>query len=206
MSDAAKTGAMRAALRLKFPPGRYALFEEINRATGYTSARYADAIAVNLWPSDGLGMHGFELKASRADCKKELADLDKHHAFARFCETWTLVAYDRRVTDGLSLPDHWGVWHYDADTHGFVRSKAPTRNCAPEPWSRAFMVSLMRAAQKAMPSAEYVARAVAEACRDARVRTSAQMRSTHDALDQKNKRILKLESRLRELGVNPWDV
>ena len=33
--------------------------------------RYADAIAMNLWPSRGLAVHGFEIKISRGDWQRE---------------------------------------------------------------------------------------------------------------------------------------
>lgn len=42
------------ALRKRFEPGRYALAFEVKNAPGFGYSRSADAMAISLWPSDGL--------------------------------------------------------------------------------------------------------------------------------------------------------
>ena len=60
-------GDIRAALRLRHPSKEWALFFEVSDAAGLGRGRSADAVAMNLWPSRGLEIHGFEIKVSRAD-------------------------------------------------------------------------------------------------------------------------------------------
>jgi hypothetical protein len=54
----------------------WALFGNVRNTTGSGSRqeRYADGIAVSLWPSRGLEIHGIEIKVDRQDWKRELAD------------------------------------------------------------------------------------------------------------------------------------
>jgi hypothetical protein len=74
----------------------YVVVEEVAPGTGFFgTSRYADVLALGVWPSNGLTLDGIEIKASRADLKREVADLTKHHAVARYCDSWTLVAWER---------------------------------------------------------------------------------------------------------------
>lgn len=67
--------AIRHALRQKFPAQEYALFFEVRSATGFPGRlRSADALAMSLWPSRGLELHGFEIKVS---LQKVLTDFER---------------------------------------------------------------------------------------------------------------------------------
>ena len=75
-----------------------------------TNARRIDAVAVNLWASDGYTLHGHEIKVSRSDLLTELADPAKAQAGQRVCDAWWLVLASKdllRPTD--ELPPEWGV-------------------------------------------------------------------------------------------------
>jgi len=53
-------------LQKRFPSEEYACLPQVRNATGYSSViRTADAIAMSLWPSRGLDLHGFEFKSLR---------------------------------------------------------------------------------------------------------------------------------------------
>lgn len=145
-------------------PPRYVTIEEVASGTGLSGARrFADVVAVSMWPSDGLMVHGYEIKASRSDLKRELADLSKHEAVARYCDTWTLVVWSESVlVDGI--PDDWGIQVVEATEYGHqLVSKQPARKRTPvdRPW--AFACALIRNAYQQSPSAAYVARAAVEA-------------------------------------------
>src|SRR5439155_1127329 len=47
-----------AALRLKFSPPEWAFLEQCGNGTGAHCHRWADAVAMNLWPSLGLEIKG----------------------------------------------------------------------------------------------------------------------------------------------------
>ena len=66
------TSELQAALVKRHPPEAWALCFEVGDATGGGHTRWADAVAMSLWPSRGLHLHGFEIKASRSDWVKEL--------------------------------------------------------------------------------------------------------------------------------------
>ena len=62
-----KTAELMKLLRGRHPAHCWAFFENVPNATGYAQRRTADAVAMALWPSLGLELHGFELKISRGD-------------------------------------------------------------------------------------------------------------------------------------------
>lgn len=62
-----KTAEIKAALRAKFCAPEWAIMFEVGDGTGASQSRWADAVAMNLWPSRGLQIHGFEIKAHRSD-------------------------------------------------------------------------------------------------------------------------------------------
>ncbi len=92
--DAAWSAAKIAArIREKFPLPAFALFTNVRNKTGYGGGpeRYADAIAMSLYPSRGLELHGFEFKSSRSDWVAERDNPEKAEAIAGYCDRWWLV-------------------------------------------------------------------------------------------------------------------
>jgi hypothetical protein len=72
--------------------------------------RRIDAVAVGIWGGAGHLIHGFEIKASRADLLAELRQPGKGEAGWRRCDRWWLVVGDRSILrDDDPLPDGWGV-------------------------------------------------------------------------------------------------
>lgn len=149
-SDREKTARLYRLLKQRHLGGSgqngdaWAYFEEVRNKTGYGAGpeRSADAVAMSLWPSRGLLLHGFEVKASRADWLRELRDPSKADAFIRYCDHWWLVTEPDVVEDG-ELPPTWG--------HLVRRkSKLVQATAAPELQSqecdRRFLAALLRAA------------------------------------------------------------
>lgn len=142
----------------------HVVVEECAPGTGFYGAnRYADVLALGVWKSSGMKLDGFEVKASRADLKRELADLSKHEAVARYCDHWTLVAWDESVL-AEGIPDGWGILLTRDGDHGreLVEHRKATKR-EPEAWPRSFVCSLVRNAYQQSPGAAFVARAVTEA-------------------------------------------
>jgi hypothetical protein len=165
-----RTATMLDLIRQRYPTGdgmslSHVVIEEVAPGTGWGSRpRWADALALSVWPSKGLTLDGYEVKATRADLKRELADPTKHVSLARYCDAWWLVAWDEGVlVDGV--PESWGILltrdGEDGERELVVHRKAPPQT--PEPWPRAFVCSLVRNAYEQSPGAAYVARACAEA-------------------------------------------
>lgn len=164
--DSERTATMLDLIRRRYEGDRFShvVVEEVAPGTGWSAvSRWADVLVLSVWPSNGLTLDGFEIKASRADLKKELSDPSKAEALARYCDTWTLVAWDDAVlVDGI--PEAWGIITTIDGDHGrelTVKQKATKR--VPDPWPRAFVCSLVRNAHQQAPGAAYVARACDEA-------------------------------------------
>lgn len=114
---------------------------EVPNGTGSNVSRRADAIALGLWPSRGYEIHGYEVKVSRGDVRKELNDPSKADAVGRFCDYWWLVVEDLSIIDGLVVPSTWGIL---APKLGVLRvhRKAPKLKAAPV--TRSFVAALTR--------------------------------------------------------------
>lgn len=136
-----------AALRRRYPVerGEWGLVFEVGDATGFSVKRHADAVAMSLWPSRGLGLHGIEVKASRGDWLREKADPAKAEPVSKFCDYWWLaVASDDVVKDG-ELPDTWGLMVLRGTRLVAVR-EAPKRT--PVPLTAKFVAAIVRASQR----------------------------------------------------------
>lgn len=140
--------ALFAALRDKFPAREFALLPQVGNATGFKTNRHADALALGLWPSRGMELHGFEFKTSRADWRRELRDPAKADEMARFCDRWWIVSSEERFIPLEELPATWGllVAHGARGTQvKMVRqaSALPT----PPPLDLTFLAAMLRSAQ-----------------------------------------------------------
>lgn len=134
---------MNAALRARFCAPEWALFFEVGDATGAQHRRWADAVAMNLYPSRGLEIQGFEVKVSRSDWTKELKTPDKSAPVQQYCDRWWIVTPAGIIKDG-ELPPTWG--HYEVSEGGKLRQVVAAPKLESIPVSRAFVASIMRRA------------------------------------------------------------
>ncbi len=153
-SAADTTAALYAALRKRYPTagGEWGLLFDVGNKTGFDVKARADAVAMSLWPSGGLAIHGFEVKSTRDDWLREKRNPAKAEAMSRLCDRWWIVvASDDVVQDG-ELPDTWGLLV-------LRKGKLATAKDAPlRPGvevSRDFFAAVFRAAHK-VSSAEEV--------------------------------------------------
>ena len=109
---------------------------------GFDATRTLDAIAMDTWPSSGLALHGFEIKTSRADWRRELADSAKSAAFTRFLDRFWIVAPPGVVKEE-ELPELWGLLE---TTEWGLLAKVQASALSPEPVDRSFLACLLRAA------------------------------------------------------------
>lgn len=130
---------LTARIRTRYEQrGEHAVFTNVANGAGAPVARYADAIAINLWRSRGLSVHGFEVKVDRRDWQRELAAPAKAEAFSPYCHHWWIVA-PLDVAHADELPPTWGLLVPHGDglrierqapaqdaqlTHGFLASIA----------------------------------------------------------------------------------
>lgn len=140
---------VRAALMKRYCAPEWACFFEVADSTGARATRSADAIAMSLYPSRGLRLHGFEIKVSRSDWLHELKQPDKSVALQRYCDHWWIVTPPDIVRDG-ELPPTWG--HLILKGNGLnCAVKAPLLER--EPWQPEFLAALLRRAHDAREQA-----------------------------------------------------
>lgn len=194
LSDRAMTSAIRCALRVKFEDTRrYAFLEEVGTSTGFANAGWADAVCLHLWPSDGLALWGFEIKASRTDWLKELKDLRKSEKIARFCDRWIIVAPKGLVRDG-ELPPAWGLWEYNHETDAIVHRVKGEERKPSKYLHRGFFAALVRRTAETLPSAHtlaMIAEAATDRARRANERRVGQLESSLKAEQQRNEKMQK---------------
>ncbi len=132
------------AIRAVHKPPEWACFRDVENATGHKGDRRADAVAMNLYPSRGLELRGFEIKVSRADLRRELDDPDKAEAVGRFCHTWWLVVPDG-LTDKDAIPAAWGIMEFSEKGLRTKRAAAPRPSDEVVAPTRLFVAALARA-------------------------------------------------------------
>ena len=143
-----------------FPSPAFVLLPQVRNCTGYSRrVRTIDALAISTWPSRGLWFAGIEIKVSRADWRRELANPVKAEAIQKYCGYWYLAA-PKGVVPLAEVPEIWGLIECDARAASIVRKAPPLKPCPPD---HAFVCSVLRAASEASVPACQVAARVEEA-------------------------------------------
>jgi hypothetical protein len=157
MSKAVSTTDLQGALSERCSAPAWGLIWEVGSGTGAQAHRHADAIAMSLWPSRGLELHGFEIKATRSDWKRELENPAKAEPVMRFMDRWWIVAAPDIVWPG-ELPATSGLLVPRGKSLVAV-TEAP--KLEPQPVSRTFLAALFRCVAEKIkaPTKEALARA-----------------------------------------------
>lgn len=135
------------ALATRYESKAFALIEQVANGTGMRANRWADVIAMSLWPSRGLTVHGFEIKISRGDWQRELAKPEKSSEIQAYCDEWWIVAPDGLI-EPHELPPTWGLLGVTAQKKAVVRVPAPKLDA--KPLDRPFVAAVLRRASDAM--------------------------------------------------------
>lgn len=140
-----------AVLRSKYSGREWAFMVQVPNGTGLAKDRTCDCLAMSLWPSKGLHLHGFEIKVSRSDWLKEIQDPTKANAFAVYCHYWWIVA-PKGVVKPEEAAGDWGIQEV-TDSGNLRTKKAPTLR-EPIPVDHAFLAGLLRSAFRQGTEAE----------------------------------------------------
>lgn len=147
-------------LRARYAPPDWAFMPQVRNQTGYArTTRTADALAMSLYPSRGLELHGFEVKVARGDLLKELREPAKAEEIARFCHRWWLVAPEGIATKA-DMPPGWGLLVLKQDK---LVVSVPAPKLEPLPYSALFLAAVLRAAQLHVTDDKQVSERVAAA-------------------------------------------
>jgi hypothetical protein len=118
--------AVWAALAKRYTPPAWALLAQVGNGTGFAGNRYADAVAMSLWPSRGLHLHGIEIKVYRSDWLRELKNPAKAEDIAAYCNFWWVATGPDVILPG-ELPSAWGHLVL-AGKRGLVMEHAASEN------------------------------------------------------------------------------
>lgn len=132
-------------LRERYPAPEWAIFFEVANGLGLADRRYADAVAMSLFPSRGLDVHGFEVKTARGDWLRELKNPTKADVIASYCDFWWLVAGDEKVAQKDEVPRAWGLL---VSKDGELRQVKKPERLKPKAIDRAFMGAMFRRADE----------------------------------------------------------
>lgn len=141
------TSKIVKALEKRYAAPAFAFLTEVRNQTGFQKQeRTADAIAMSLWPSRGLALHGFEVKASRSDWLKEMRSPDKAAAIQAYCNRWWLVVGASSIVKDSELPENWGLL---VPSGNGLKVKVDAPKLEPKDLDRLFVASILRVASRA---------------------------------------------------------
>lgn len=125
--------------------GAWIYLEEVRNATGYKANSAVDALALSLWPSRGIELHGHEIKVSRGDWLRELKDVSKSQPIQRYCDRWWLVVGDPDIVQPGELPPTWGLMVVRGGRLVAVKEAPKLER---EPWDPTFVAAFFRGFMK----------------------------------------------------------
>lgn len=187
-------------LAARYPSPEWALFFEVQNGTGWygpgrSRIRRADALAFGIWQSRGYAVHGFEIKRSRSDWLRELADPKKADAIGTFCDRWWLVLDNAKIALDSEVPETWGILCPKGDKLTVLRD-APKREAVP--LTRPQLAAVLRqVGESTVPKAlvdSRIAASVAEATARASRQRDYESMSNMTELEQLKKEVAAFEA------------
>lgn len=157
------TSQIREAIARRYAQPEHCLLEEVRNAAGFESERSADAVAMSVWPSRGLELHGIEIKASRSDWTRELKKPQKQEAIFQYMDRFWLAVGSRELVREGELPTTWGLLVPRGDK---LVAEVEAPKLTPKPVSRGFLASILRNALRSSPNERAVKEAREAGYRD----------------------------------------
>ena len=106
-------------------PPRHVMAEHVRLDLAWPK-RILDAVTIDTWRSGGYWLHGYEVKVSASDLRRELVDdAAKSAPWDQIVNAFTIVA-PHHVLDAVETPEHWGLIGVD-DKHRLRSRRAPRR-------------------------------------------------------------------------------
>jgi hypothetical protein len=125
---------------------RYVCAAGVRSHAGFDARRTADFMVMDMWPSKGLKLQGFEIKTARSDWLRELKHPEKAAEFIPYVNQWWLVIPDLvpPVARTAELPADWGMMVVLESGEVRVAHQAPRLDA--KPLTRTRTAALLRAA------------------------------------------------------------
>lgn len=139
------------ALQTRYSPPEWAFFKELRVGTGFKGysldrewgnpEQRIDAWVINCWPSQEFKRLAFEVKISRSDFLKELAEPTKRQVALKFSNEFYFAAPAGLIKSD-ELPEECGLIEVYEDGRTRIRRRAPTRPGSDPCWR--FVAALAR--------------------------------------------------------------
>lgn len=130
-------------LQGRYPSPEYVLIQEVSDASGHARSRSLDFMAIGMWNSRGLAIHGIEEKSWRNDWLKELKNPAKQENHFKFCDYFWLLTTEGDVAKLEEIPPSWGWMHVMGSR---IKTMKEAPKLTPVICSRTFMCAMMRRA------------------------------------------------------------
>ena len=143
MTVADITDDLMQRLRLRYNDAGWVILEGVGNGAGYGNSGWSDAIAMQTWPSKGLTVIGFEVKATKADWKREMNKPSKNVEWQGACDEWYVVA-PKDVVNLAELPTSWGLMVPMGENGLQIASRCERDRSAVSP-SRSLLAAVFRA-------------------------------------------------------------
>lgn len=138
-------------LRIKAKYGRdHAVLRGVRNAASFDADRTCDALAMGIWKSSGIYLHGFEIKVGRSDWLREIQDPAKAEAFAQHCHFWWIAAAPG-IVKLEELPAMWGLLEAVGDG---LKVRRPATKRDPERIGWSMLAALLRRSTEQSVDAE----------------------------------------------------
>lgn len=183
-------------LKAHIAPPAFCFLEQVADGTGARQHRWADAVAMSVWPSRGYDVHGFEVKVSRSDWISELRQPEKSAPVQSYCDRWWVCTPDETLIHAGELPPTWG-WMVCKGKGMKVVHAAP--KLTPNPLTVEFVASILRNFAKADET--LVERRIYDACQKAREDQSGYLQKDYASL---KKAVTDFES-ASGIKIERWD-
>lgn len=141
------TDRLMTMLAARHSGNAWVFMSQVPDGTGMAKQRTADALAMSLWPSRGIHLHGFEVKVSRGDWLRELKTPEKAESIAQHCHYWWIVVPDDTIVKDGELPTPWGLL-MPRGTAIATKKQAVLREPVAPTWE--FIAGVFRAASRDM--------------------------------------------------------
>jgi len=187
----------------RYCPPEWAFLPQVGSGTGTHYRRTADGIAMNLWPSRGMELHGFEIKVARNDWIRELKDPEKSVAVQKYCNRWWIVAPKGVVADG-ELPPTWGLLEPTGKSGLKVVTAAPELE-DPKRLSRTFVAAVLRQATKVTTPQAKLDDEYMRGKREGTEAAELRIKYANDQADELQRKIDEFQEK-SGVSINCWDV
>ncbi len=201
--------ALLGRLLVRYCQPEWAFLPKVRNKTGYSAkkSRYIDGMAMNLYPSRGHEVYGFECKSHRSDWLKELSDPDKADELLGYCDRWWIVIGRADLVKPDELPKTWGLLVPRGEGL-VVKKQAPELKPKLE-LDRGFVASMIRRAMEhILPETEWedkVSKSWQEGYETGKQKNERMIKHHKKQADEAEKTIQDFED-LTGLQINEWNL